>query len=75
MEHRFARITDNIRIPVPLDCTAEEEARLVAEFRAKNDIEQLEAEAEDLAKAIREGTLVSLEELLRQLEEEETESV
>jgi hypothetical protein len=75
MERRFARITDNIRIPVPLDCTPEAEARLVAEFKAKHDIAELEAEAEDLAKAIKEGTLVSLEELLRQLEEEEKESV
>jgi DNA polymerase III delta prime subunit len=65
---RFVRLTNNIEIPVPKNCTPEEELALVAKYMAENDIAELEKEAQDLARAIEEGDMVSVDELLRILD-------
>ena len=69
---RLVNITENIQIPVPKDCTAEEAQALVASFKANNDVNELEKEVQDLARAIKEGKLISADEVTRELEKTET---
>jgi hypothetical protein len=64
---RMVRLTDIIGIPVPKDCTPEEELPLIARFMAENDVEELEREAQQLERDINEGNMVSADELLRLL--------
>ena len=40
--YRFVRLSENIEIPVPRDCTQEEEKVLVAKFKADHDLAELE---------------------------------
>jgi hypothetical protein len=67
MNHRFVRVTDYIDIPVPLECTPEEEQALVAKFKAENDLAELDAEARQLERDIAENNLVPIEDVLRDL--------
>jgi hypothetical protein len=67
MKHRFVRVTDYIDIPVPLECTPEEEQALVAKFKAENDLAELDAEARQLERDIAENNLVPIEDVLRDL--------
>jgi hypothetical protein len=64
--YRFVRLTENIEIPVPVDCTQEEEAVLVAKFKADHDLAELENDYRRLART--EETF-PLEDLIRELQE------
>ena len=66
-DFRFVPVTESIEIPVPKNCTFAEEQALVAEFKAKHDLAELEKEACELETAIREGNLVSADEVLKEL--------
>jgi len=66
-DYRFVRVSADIEIPVPNDCTPQEEQIIIAQFKAQNNLTSIEHENEELAKAIREGSLVSADELMRTL--------
>jgi len=68
IDYRMVDISENIQIPVPINCNLEEEQAAVAKFLANNDLAELEREYEELATAIRERDLVSADELLSILE-------
>lgn len=73
MNHRMVPISENISIPVPLNCTHAEEAAKVAEFLAKNDLTELEAEAIQFGKDLAAGNFFPIEELFKELGIEELE--
>ena len=67
MEHRFVPITEFVSIPVPKDCTKEEEEALVAQFLKTHDLAELEAEYKELANDIAEGNFVPIEQVMQEL--------
>ncbi len=62
-DFRFIPITDEISIPVPKDCSPEEAAKYIAQFKEKNDLDELRREYKQLAKEIEEDNWVSEERL------------
>ena len=65
----FIDIGEGISIPVPRELKPEEEAAIIAQYKAKLDLRKLESECKELLEQLEKGTLVSAEEVLRELEE------
>ena len=66
MKPKFIDISQVTTIPPLRDLTAEEEAAVIAEYKATRTLEALEADYQDFEKQIAEG--VPAEQLLRELE-------
>jgi hypothetical protein len=71
MKYKFIDITEikgPIDWPEPRNLTPEEEAELIAQYKAQIDPVQLEAECRQLLEQYERGELVDADELLRDIE-------
>ena len=69
MEYRLVPITDNISVPAPKDLPVEQEAQWIAHYKETHDIEAMEAEYRELERQIKEDKWISLDQVLKELEE------
>jgi hypothetical protein len=65
MKKKFIDISEAVSYPVSCDLTPEEEAELIAEYKASRTQEALEADYYDIEKQIAES--IDAEELLKEL--------
>ncbi|MCI0684399.1 MAG: hypothetical protein L0Y71_19990 [Gemmataceae bacterium] len=63
----ITQINGPIDIPEPRDLTPEEEAAIIARYKAERDPEQMEAEYKELLEQFHRGELVDATELLREI--------
>jgi len=66
-DYRFVRLTENIEIPVPVLCTPEQEKSLIVDFLARNDLAKLENDCRELEIALREGSMIPLDQVIEEL--------
>jgi hypothetical protein len=66
-DFRTVRVTMQISIRVPRDCTPEEEQALIDKFKAEHDLDELEKEAGQLAQMLRQRDYIYLEDMEEQL--------
>ena len=66
-DFRTVRVTKQISIRVPRDCTPEEEQAYIDKFRAENDLDELDEEAEQLAQMLKQRDSIYLEDMEERL--------
>jgi hypothetical protein len=69
MQHKFLDIRAAASIPFPRQLTPDEEAEIIAQYKAQLDPAQLEAECKELLRLRDQGRLVSAEQVLDDLED------
>ncbi len=67
MKKRLIKLSEAVSFPVPRELTPEEEAAILAEYKAERTPEALDADYQDFEKQFAEG--VPAEQFLQELEE------